>query len=221
MMIAVYGVMMIVIGVYCSRFSKVSDNYFAGGRKIPWWLSGISSWMGAFSAYVFVGLASMVYQVGLATLLQVLYAMVFAWFVGAVVWAARWRMTGIITVPEYMEKRFNLSTRQVFAWIVTPFRIADDGVKCYSTALIMAFVFGIPAWMSILGLSVITILYTMIGGLWAVMITDMVQFVILVPGGDGGGCRWGMAKVGWLGGLLSTARRTAFFQPRSTPARRF
>ncbi len=203
-MIAIYGVLMIVIGVYCSRYAKVSDNYFAGGRRIPWWLSGISSWMGAFSAYVFVGLASMVYQVGLATLVQVLYAMSFAWLVGAVVWAARWRMTGIVTVPEYMEKRFNLTTRQVFAWIVTPFRIADDGVKCYSTALIMAFVFGIPAWMSIVGLSLITILYTMIGGLWAVMITDMVQFVILgmvilvvVP--------IGMAKIGWLDGLISGA----------------
>ncbi len=203
-MIVIYGVLMIVIGVYCSRFAKESDDYFAGGRRIPWWLSGISSWMGAFSAYVFVGLASMVYQVGLATLVQLLYAMSFAWLVGAVLWAARWRMTGIITVPEYMEKRFNLTARQVFAWIVTPFKIADDGVKCYSTALIMAFVFGIPAWMSIVGLSLVTILYTMIGGLWAVMITDMVQFVILgmvilvvVP--------IGMAKIGWLDGLLSGA----------------
>ena len=133
LMIAVYGVLMVSIGVYCSRYANIGLNYFAGGRRIPWWLSGISSWMGAFSAYVFVGLASKMYQVGLATLFHVLYAMSFAWLVGAVVWAARWRMTGIITVPEYMERRFNLSTRQVFAWIVTPFRIADDGVKCYST----------------------------------------------------------------------------------------
>ncbi len=208
-MIAIYGVLMIVIGVYCSRFAKAGDSYFAGGRRIPWWLSGISSWMGAFSAYVFVGLASMVYQVGLATLIQILYAMTFAWLVGAVVWAARWRMTGIITVPEYMEKRFNLTTRQVYAWVVTPFRIADDGVKCYSTAFIMAFVFGIPAWISILGLSLVTILYTMIGGLWAVMITDMVQFVILglvmlvvVP--------IGLAKIGWLDGLIAGAPENFF-----------
>jgi SSS family transporter len=203
-MIAIYALLMVAIGLYCSRYAKIGINYFAGGRKIPWWLSGISSWMGAFSAYVFVGLASKIYQVGLATLFHVLYAMSFAWLVGSVVWAARWRMTGIITVPEYMEKRFNLTARQVFAWIVTPFRIADDGVKCYSTALIMAFVFGIPAWQSIVGLSLITIAYTMVGGLWAVMITDMVQFVILVlvvivvvP--------VGLAKIGWLGGLVEGA----------------
>ncbi|HUU27771.1 MAG TPA: sodium/solute symporter [archaeon] len=203
-MILIYSVLMIVIGFYCIRYARKGVSYFAGGRKIPWWLSGISSWMSAFSAYVFVGLASVIYEVGAAPLYHILYAMSFAWFAGALLWAERWRKTGIITVPEYMEKRFNLATRQVFAWVVTPFRIADDGVKCYATAKIIAFVFGIPSWLSIIGLSLVTILYTMIGGLWAVMITDMVQFVILIlvifvvlP--------VGLAKVGWLSGLTAGA----------------
>ena len=204
LMIAVYSALMVVIGLYCARYARRGENYFAGGRRVPWWLSGISSWMGAFSAYVFVGLASAIYNVGIAVLYHVLYAMSFAWFAGSLVWAARWRRTGIITVPEYMETRFNLATRQTFAWIVTPFRIADDGVKCYATAKIIAFVFGIPSWLSILGLSLVTIAYTMIGGLWAVMITDMVQFVILVlvmlivvP--------VGLEKAGWLAGLVQGA----------------
>jgi len=215
LMILVYSVLMVVIGIYCARYARKGVNYFAGGRKVPWWLSGISSWMGAFSAYVFVGLASAVYEVGLAVLYHLLYAMAFAWFVGSLLWADRWRRTGIITVPEYMEKRFNLATRQVFAWIVTPFRIADDGVKCYATAKIIAFVFGIPSWLSIIGLSLVTIAYTMIGGLWAVMITDMVQFLILilvifvvVP--------VGLAKVGWLTGLAAGAPGH-FFKPFHDP----
>ena len=214
-MILVYSVLMIVIGIYCARYARKGVNYFAGGRKVPWWLSGISSWMGAFSAYVFVGLASAVYKVGLATLYQILYAMAFAWFIGSLLWADRWRRTGIITVPEYMEKRFNLTTRQVFAWIVTPFRIADDGVKCYATAKIIAFVFGVPQWLSITGLSLVTIAYTMIGGLWAVMITDMVQFMILiliilvvVP--------VGLAKIGWFSGLAAGAPEH-FFQAFHDP----
>lgn len=200
-MILVYSVLMLAIGVYCMRFSKKGINYFAGGRQIPWWLSGVSAWMSAFSAYVFVGLASAVYKVGIAPLVHILYGMAFAWFVGAFLWAERWRKTGIITVPEFMETRFNLTTRQVFAWVVTPFRIGDDGVKCYATAKIIGFVFGIPLWAGILGLTLVTISYTMIGGLWAVMITDMVQFVILIvvifvvlP--------IGLAKIGWLPGLL-------------------
>ena len=203
-MIAVYSILMIVIGLYCVRYARKGVSYFAGGRRIPWWLSGVSSWMSAFSAYVFVGLASAVYEVGIATLYHIFFPMAFAWFVGAILWAERWRKTGIITVPEYMEKRFNLTTRQVFAWVVTPFRIADDGVKCYATAKIIAFVSGIPSWLSIVGLSLITIIYTMIGGLWAVMITDMVQFVILIlvifvvlP--------IGLEKIGWLSGLTAGA----------------
>jgi len=203
-MIAVYSILMIVIGLYCVRYARRGVSYFAGGRRIPWWLSGVSSWMSAFSAYVFVGLASAVYEVGIATLYHIFFPMAFAWFVGAILWAERWRKTGIITVPEYMEKRFNLTTRQVFAWVVTPFRIADDGVKCYATAKIIAFVFGISSWLSIVGLSLITIIYTMIGGLWAVMITDMVQFVILIlvifvvlP--------IGLEKIGWLSGLTAGA----------------
>jgi len=196
-MILVYGATMILIGVYCIRFARKGVNYFAGGRKIPWWVSGVSSWMSAFSAYVFVGLASAVYRVGIAPLFHIMLSMSFAWFIGAFLWAGRWRKTGIITVPEFMEQRFNLSTRQVFAWVVTPFRIMDDGVKCYATALIIATVFGIPYWYSILGLSLLTIAYTMMGGLWAVMITDIVQFVILIvvvfvvlP--------IGLDKIGWL-----------------------
>jgi len=203
-MILIYSFLMLVIGFYCIRYARQGLSYFAGGRKIPWWLSGISSWMSAFSAYVFVGLASEIYEVGIAPLYHILYAMAFAWFVGALLWAERWRKTGIVTVPEFMEKRFSLATRQVFAWVVTPFRIADDGVKCYATAMIIAFVFGIPSWLSIMGLSLITILYTMIGGLWAVMITDMVQFFILIlvimvvlP--------VGLAKIGWLSGLVAGA----------------
>lgn len=203
-MIVIYSLLMIAIGVYCIRFARQGENYFAGGRRIPWWLSGVSAWMGAFSAYVFVGMASVIYRVGAAPLLHLLFAMAFAWFVGSFLWAARWRRTGIVTVPEFMEQRFNLTTRQVFAWIVVPFRIADDGVKGYATAKIIGFVFGVPLWASILGLSLITILYTMIGGLWAVMITDMVQFVILllvmivvVP--------IGLAKIGWLEGLVQGA----------------
>ena len=196
-MILVYGMTMIFIGVYCLQFARKGINYFAGGRRIPWWVSGISSWMSAFSAYVFVGLASAVYRVGIAPLFHIMFSIAFAWFVGSFLWAARWRKTGIITVPEFMEQRFNLTTRQVFAWVVTPFRIMDDGVKCYATALIIATVFGIPYWYSILGLSLVTIAYTMMGGLWAVMITDVVQFVILIvvvfvvlP--------IGLDKIGWL-----------------------
>lgn len=203
-MILVYSLLMLAIGVYCMRFSRRGINYFAGGRKIPWWLSGVSAWMSAFSAYVFVGLASQVYKLGVAPLAHVLYGMSFAWFVGMFLWAERWRKTGIITVPEFMETRFNLTTRQVFAWVVTPFRIADDGVKCYATAKIIGFVFGVPLWASILGLSLLTVGYTMLGGLWAVMITDLVQFVILVlvlivvlP--------VGLSKIGWFSGLIAGA----------------
>ncbi|MEA2062433.1 MAG: sodium transporter, partial [Gemmatimonadota bacterium] len=127
-MILVYGLLMIVIGVYCARFSRRSVNYFTGGRRIPWWVSGVSSWMSAFSAYVFVGLASKLYQVGVAPLFHIMFAMSFAWLVGAKLWAARWRKTGIVTVPEFMEQRFNLSTRQVFAWIVTPSSMMRNGV---------------------------------------------------------------------------------------------
>ena len=208
-MILAYGALMLLVGVYCIRFSRQGVSYFAGGRKIPWWVSGISGWMSAFSAYVFVGLASKIYSVGIAPLFHILFSMAFAWLVGSFVWARRWRKTGIITVPEYMENRFNLMTRQVFAWVVVPFRILDDGVKCYSTALIIATVFGIPYWFSITGLSLITIIYTMIGGLWAVMITDIVQFVILVvvvfvvlP--------VGLDKIGWMDGITN-AIPTGFY----------
>lgn len=203
-MILVYSLLMLAIGIYCIRFSRKGINYFAGGRRIPWWLSGVSAWMSAFSAYVFVGLASQVYKLGVAPLVHVLYGMSFAWFVGMFLWAERWRKTGVITVPEFMETRFSLSTRQVFAWAVTPFRIGDDGVKCYATAKILGFVFGVPLWASILGLSLLTVGYTMLGGLWAVMITDLVQFVILalvllvvLP--------VGLAKIGGLSGLAAGA----------------
>ena len=64
MSIIVYLIIMMAIAVFFSKFMKGEKDFFTGGRKIHWWIAGISLYMGLFSAWTFSGAASLVYRTG-------------------------------------------------------------------------------------------------------------------------------------------------------------
>ena len=178
--IAAYMVLMLGIGVYSMRFNRSAADYFRGGNRIHWLAAGLSSFMSGFSAWTFTGAAGLAYKHGLVTiLLYVGNACTF--LLGYYIFAVRWRRARISTVMEYLVERFDERTRQTFAWSTIFFQFFTGASMLYGLALFVAPACGWPLSWTIVGSGAVILGYCVIGGLWAVVITDFLQAAILMP----------------------------------------
>jgi SSS family transporter len=177
--IAIYMAIMAGMGLSLGFFIKNVGDYFKGGSTIPWYVGGISNFMSLFSTFVFVAYAGIAYEHGLVAV-TVIWCAVPATLIGALVFAQRWRRAGIISPVEFMEVRFNSSVRQVFSWGGVGFRILDNMVRLYAIGVFVATATPLSLETAILVAGIIVVLYTVVGGLWAVVLTDVVQFVVLI-----------------------------------------
>ena len=176
--VIIYMAIITGVGVYFSRYMRKVADFFKGGNEIPWWLSGISMYMTGFSAFVFVAYAAMAYKFGFmaATLC---WTAAPAYLIGAYFIAPRWRRTGIMTPVEYLESRYNNTIRQLFGWVGIPVRLIDDALKIVAMGTFIAVFMEVDIVWAMAALGAVVVVYCVIGGLWAVVITDMVQFVVL------------------------------------------
>jgi SSS family transporter len=92
--------------------------------------------------------------------------------------AKRWRRARIITPVEFLESRFNGFIRQLFAWAGIPMKVFDDALKIFATGLFVAVSAGFQLHICIAACGLITVVYTFLGGLWALVVTDYVQFLM-------------------------------------------
>lgn len=176
-----YFVLLMIIGVYFWRRMKHVRDFFTGGNAIPWWLAGVSFYLTGFSAFTFVAYSEMAYRFGFV-------AVTLAWssaagmIIGTIFLAGRWRRAGIISPVEFLEARYSKHIRQILAWAGIPLKIVDDGLKIYATGVFVSVGLGYDLKTSIIASGVVMLLYTFMGGLWAVVVTDFVQFIILTLG---------------------------------------
>ena len=177
--IAIYMSLMAGIGVFLGKYIKNIGDYFKGGNAIPWISGAISNFMTKFSTFIFVAYAGIAYSDGIIAL-TLIWSTVLPALVGVFFFAKRWRRAGIITPMEYLEVRFNAPVRQIFSWGGVIFKILDNMVRLYALGLFLKAATDLSLESCILICGVIVALYTVIGGLWAVVITDVVQFIILI-----------------------------------------
>ncbi len=178
----------LLVGVSLSRKVKSSADLFAAGGRSPWWLSGLSAFMTMFSANTFVVWGGIAYQHGLvAVVINTCYGIA-ALLAGYTV-AGRWKRLGIRTPAEYVERRFGRGALHFYTWFMMAFRIVGTGGALYAIATLMLAAMGNAGGAPILSatqlnvaigvFALIVIGYTMVGGLWAVLVTDTLQFIIL------------------------------------------
>jgi SSS family transporter len=199
--IAAYMALMLAIGFYSARFNRGASDYFKGGNRIPWLVAGLSSFMSGFSAWTFTGAAGLAYQQGVvAILLYIGNAVTF--LLGYFLFAVRWRRARISTVMEYLVERFDERTRQAFSWATVFFQLFTGASMLYGLGLFVSSTSGLPLTWTIVGCGAVILAYCVVGGLWAVVITDFLQAVILMP--------FtlvmffaSLSRVGGLGGLLA------------------
>jgi SSS family transporter len=214
LVIAGYFVVVVWIGLEFRNRVKSAGDYFAGGHQVPWWLAGISHYMSSFSAFSFVAYAQLGYTWGWVSV-TLFWVTVPACVMGGLVFARRWRQARVITPVEFLERRFNNFIRQLFAWAGIPMKLFEDGLKIFATSLFLATSVGVSVKVAILACGAVTIFYTLLGGLWALVVTDYVQFLmkslamlLLLP--------LAIWRAGGLGHAFVNAP-PAFFHPVSGP----
>lgn len=176
--ILIYTILVSAIGYYAKSKVKNMEDYFAGGKRVPWWMAAISHHMSGYSAFAFVGHATVAYMSGFSIWTFFAVPIFVAMIIGAYTWAPKWVRLNVITPVEYLEERFDLKTRKLFAWSGIGIKFIDEGVKLYSLAIIVHVVSGFPLEITIIACGLVTMLYIMFGGLWATMLTDFMQFVV-------------------------------------------
>ena len=177
--IAIYLALMAGIGGVLGLYVKNVKEYFAGGNAVPWHLGAISNYMTMMSTFVFVAHAGVAYRDGLVALVILLSAVPAA-LLGTAFLAARWRRAGLMTPVEYLEQRYSAAVRQLVSWGGVLFRLLDNMVRLYALGVFLAGTLGCSLGTAVAVAGGTVIVYTMIGGLWAVVVTDAVQCAILL-----------------------------------------
>lgn len=178
--IGIYFVVVISAGMLLAGKSENTEEYFLAGRKMTWPLIGFSLIASQISTTSMVGLAGDAYAVGISIYsyewMAVVLLVIFAIFVIPIILRSQ-----IYTMPEFLEKRFCHISRTYFA-IITLFLniVIDTAGSLFAGALVINLVFPeFPLWQSIAILAMFAGLYTVFGGLRAVIFTDVFQAVLL------------------------------------------
>src|SRR6478609_8800357 len=178
--IALYALLMLRVGLYVARFNRGAAEYFRGGSRIPWLVAGLSSFMAGFSAWTFTGAAGVAYRAGIAVI-GLYLGNALSFLLGYFLFATRWRRSRITTVMEYLSSRFNETTRQTFSWSTVIIQLFMSASVLYGLSLFVSSACGLPVLWTVIGAGTIIMFYCVIGGLWAVVVTDFLQASILMP----------------------------------------
>ncbi|MBA4104974.1 MAG: sodium:solute symporter [Pirellula sp.] len=177
--LGVYPLIMLGIGVWCSRKSKDAEGFFRGGQQIPWWAAGLSIYATMLSSITFMAIPAKAYfsnwwfilsQVSVIILAPVIIAVYLPFF----------RQLNLTSAYEYLEHRFNLAVRLFGSASFIAFQIARTGIVLYLPALALSTVSSIDTTTCIVGMTLLTIVVTFFGGMEAVIWTDVAQSIILL-----------------------------------------
>ncbi|MFC0318088.1 MULTISPECIES: sodium:solute symporter family protein [Olivibacter] len=176
---AVFALLILCIGmVFTYSGSKNTSTFFEAGGQTPWWINGLSLFISYFSAGTFVVWGSIAYQGGfVANGIQL--TMMLGGLITAIFIAHRWKKTGALTAAEYIGVRFGVKTQQFYTTLTLLYSLFSVAAVLYPVGKMVNVASGISIEASVLIIGGIIILYTAAGGLWAVLVTDVVQFVVL------------------------------------------
>ncbi|OQP40058.1 sodium transporter [Niastella yeongjuensis] len=176
---SVFAILMVIIGlVFTVQSSKSSKSFFEAGGATPWWINGLSLFISYFSAATFVVWGSIAYRYGLVSN-AIQFTMCVSGLVTALFIAGRWKNTGATTAAEYLGKRFGRTAKQYYSYMVLLYSLVSTAAVLYAVGKIVyvATPFSLEACITVIGITIV--IYTTGGGLWGVLATDVVQFVIL------------------------------------------
>ena len=180
--IALYFLVLAAIAIWVIRKKENNtEDYFLAGRNVGWFVIGASIFASNIGSEHVVGLAG----AGAGNRLPMLIYEIHAWIVLALGWIFLpfYQRSGVFTMPEFLEKRFDHRSR----WILSVFSIAayvltKISVTIYAGGIVVSALLGIDFWTGAIATVVLTGIYTVLGGMRAVVYTEAIQAVVLVIG---------------------------------------
>ncbi len=176
--ILIFVALIFVCGISFSKSGKNMKSYFSAGGALPWWMSGLSLFMSFFSAGTFVVWGAIAYQSGWVAI-SIQWTMCISGIIIGFVIAPKWKKTKAMTAAEFITDRLGYKTQRIYTYLFLLISIFTMGAFLYPVAKIVEVSTSIPITTSIIGLGILILIYTSVGGLWAVIVTDVLQFVVL------------------------------------------
>lgn len=171
----------IAYGIYLSRGVKSSADWFLAGRTLPWWLVGLSMYATAIDSSDLVADSGGTYTMGISYFVTNWVGVVGGWALGAFIVFLPMYRAGMYTNAEYLEARFGPAVRVICALIQVQYRTLVLAIIATTLYLTLSIVCGMgtEAWWAVGGIAVLATIYTSLGGLKSVAITDALQFGVM------------------------------------------
>lgn len=185
--VTLFFLSMVVIGFLSYSKNKSTEDYFVASGKIPWWVAGISHHVSGHSGAVFVAYAALAYTYGFSIYVWWAFTIGITIVVSAhlfpVLWVRLRKKIQIQSPLEFLSVRYNVLTQQLIAWVGVLLKVFDVGAKWAAIAILLNVVASISVVNGILIAGGISLLYITFGGLWAIVMTDFIQFVVQIAAG--------------------------------------
>lgn len=176
-----YLVCMVALGYYFMRRESDAEDFFKGGGRIPWWAAGISIYATMLSAITYMAYPAKAYATDW-TYYPMLVTILFVSFPVIKYYLPFFRRLNVTSAYEYLERRFNATTRLMASALFIVFMVARMALVLYLPSLALTAVTGIPLYICIILMALVTIIYCTMGGVEAVVWGDVIQGFILVGG---------------------------------------
>ena len=172
----------IAYGFYLSRNVVSSAEWFLAGRRLPWWLVGLSMYATAIDSSDLVADSGATYTLGFSYFAVNWIGVVAGWGLAAFLICLPMYRAGMYTNAEYLEARFGPSARVLCALIQVQYRTLVLGIIGMTLYLTIAIVCGwepLYGWCAVGAVALLATIYTALGGLRSVAVTDALQFVVM------------------------------------------
>lgn len=201
--IGVYMTGVLVIGTYFTKYVSSADDLFLAGRTLPFWAIGMSVVVSDIGAIDLMTGAGAAYQRGIAQANFDWLGSVPALLLAAFVFVPYYWRAGVYTLPEFLGRRYNSATRWILASVLLLFMLLTLSIMLWMSAVFLNNVLGWDHATGIWITAVIVGIYTVGGGLAAVVMTDVMQLVVMFVGAAAL-LALGMWEVGGWFGLKET-----------------
>jgi Na+/proline symporter len=181
LVIGAYLVAIIAFGSWFARFQHNTRDYFLTGRSVPWWAICFTIVATETSTLSFIGVPAGAYA-GNMTFLQLALGYIAGRLLVSALFIPAYFRGELYTSYELLQRRFGPPVKNVAAGIFVLTRTLADGVRLFATALVIAVVTQVPVSWTVLIIGIAMIVYTVRGGVAAVIWTDVVQMFVYIAG---------------------------------------
>ena len=171
-----------IYGIYQSRFNKSSEDYFLGGRNLPWPVAMLSIVATETSVLTFISVPGLAYRDDWF-FLQLAIGYIIGRVIVSLFLLPQYFKSGVNSIYEIIGHKFGPEIQKVASGVFLITRVLADGVRFLATAVVVQVITGWSLTLAVLVIGAVTLIYTLSGGIKTVVWVDSIQFILYLFGG--------------------------------------